>query len=320
MAHAVEWSQDRRESGSSVESTIPPTQPDASASETVEPKAAESSASETETPASARAATLPALSYYVLPPAPARKEIPYKPKKWEYMWFCFLFFGILSYFILSLFIRHIQIKEDVDQAPTRRVQDLVNLLTQAETKQKQLEKEVTKLRRRLIDLQQPATTATATPATPEQVEQANPTEYQKLLKISGLTPVNGPGIVISLDNPADPMQPEKGRTATAVQNNLQSEDLLRLVNDLKAAGATAISINGQRIVTTTEIVNSGASIVVNQTRIAPPIQIRAVGSSDVLRASLSIRGGILEYLAFFGIKAQIQDKPNVKVPAFNGSI
>jgi uncharacterized protein YlxW (UPF0749 family) len=101
---------------------------------------------------------------------------------------------------------------------------------------------------------------------------------------------------------------------------VQSDDILKLVNDLKAAGATAISINGQRIVTTSEIVNAGPTITVNQTRISPPIEIRAIGTPKLLRASLEIRGGILEYLEFFGIKGQIKESANIKVPPYTGSI
>jgi uncharacterized protein YlxW (UPF0749 family) len=242
-----------------------------------------------------------------------------KVSKAAYVTFLFLFLGGLGYLIFALCIHHIQVREDTGQAPTRRVQDLVNLVSQAETKEKKLEDELVRLRRRLIQID--GNTPNADSA--NSPDQANLPNYQKLLALGGLTPITGDGVILTLKNPTN----SPGRTDSAgnrpdgVQNSLQSEDILKLVNDLKAAGATAISINGERIITTTEIVNSGPSIMVNQTRINIPIQIRAVGPDPkVMADSLNLRGGILEYLQFFGITATVVQKQNLTIEAYNGTL
>lgn len=262
----------------------------------------------------------PPLAY---PPATIRITAPLEPadvtpprnRRLEYFIFASLLLTGLTYVILSLFVNHIQIKEDAGVAPTRRVQDLVNLLTQAETKQKKLEKELSKLKKRLTVIQQ--NPEAALPA--EEMDKANP-EYQKLLKLGGFTAVTGPGISVILDDTKHPIERETSQRPGSTQNSVQSEDLLKLINDLKAAGATALSINGQRIVTTTEIVNAGPSIIINQTRINSPFQIRALGTPATLHASLALRGGILEYLQFFGIQARIEEKEALQIPAYNGPI
>ena len=64
------------------------------------------------------------------------------------------------------------------------------------------------------------------------------------------------------------------------------ENLLYLVNDLRNAGAEGISINGQRIVVSSEIRCVGNVILVNTTRLAPPFEISAIGDPKALELSL----------------------------------
>lgn len=218
---------------------------------------------------------------------------------------------LMTFLLIALFWHRIEIAEDTRQAPTRRVQDLVNLLTQAETKQTQMEKEVSSLRKRLVLIQQHPGGETPAITDPE---------YEKLRTLAGLTEVEGPGVEILLADQSNPLKPEKIRGEEKVRNSLQSDDLLKLVNDLRAAGATAISLNGQRIVATTEIVNAGPLILVNQSRITAPVEIRALGKPATLRAALQIPGGILEYLAFFGIKSNVKEVSRLKVPPYTGGL
>jgi uncharacterized protein YlxW (UPF0749 family) len=275
-----------------------------------------------------------------LPTVPSQAEETSKPLNLGFFIFTALILSVLVFFLVSLFSHHMQIKEDATQAPTRRVQDLVSLLSQAEEKQKKLSTEVAKLRQ-LVG-QDPATIPVSLPkasapggeppasssetsppltASEPQIESTGtPPNYNKLLALGGLTVVKGPGIILTLNESANPVQGNTGKRSAEVQNSLQSEDLLKLFNDLKAAGASSISINNQRIVTHTEIVNAGPSIVVNQTRIAPPFEIKALGNPPVLDAALTLRGGILEYLQFFGIQSHIRQKKEVILPAYSGTL
>lgn len=244
----------------------------------------------------------------------ARPKLPRFSRPLQYACFVAVILGAIAYLFVSLLINHLQIKDDSALAPTRRAQDLVNLLKQAEDKKKQLEVEAGKLRQTLLTLQKnPARAGEDLPA-PD-----NP-EYQKMLKMSGLTPLKGEGIIITLQEPSDTLQKGPGKKVPDSKSNIQSDDLLKLVNDLKAAGAHAVSINGQRLVTSSEIVNSGSSIVVNQTRISSPIEIKAIGKPAILHASLKLRGGILEYLEFFGITSHIREEKELSLPAYTGSI
>lgn len=231
-----------------------------------------------------------------------------------FMIFSSLMLLILSTVILALFLNRLQIKEEAETAPTRRIQDLVALLKQAETKRSTLEQEVSKLRKRLVGLEQsqkasyPSTTA-----------MSQDPELKALYELAGYTPVSGEGIVITL---ADSVKGAPAKDAHTDPNSgkIQADDLLKLVNELKAAGATAVSINDQRLVVTSEIVSAGPTISVNQARLSQPITVKAIGNPDVLTSALKIRGGILEYLDFFEIKVSVEQNNHITIPAYKGSL
>jgi len=76
------------------------------------------------------------------------------------------------------------------------------------------------------------------------------------------------------------------------------DDLLKLVNELNAAGAEAIAINDERIIATTEIRNAGNYIVINTNRYSAPFEIKAIGNPDTLEAALKLLGGVADDLGY----------------------
>ena len=88
--------------------------------------------------------------------------------------------------------------------------------------------------------------------------------------LAGLTTVSGSGIVIRLD--------DSGLSQALVHDSY----LVEILNVLKSAGAQAISINGERIVPTSEVLCLGPSIRVNGVRLFAPYRISAVGDADQL--------------------------------------
>lgn len=142
-------------------------------------------------------------------------------------------------------------------------------------------------------------------------------ELTKANMAAGLVSVKGQGIIVTLNDSPRVLQPGEDPNLSLVHD----EDLLKVVNELWAAGAEAISINGHRLVTNSEIRCAGTTILVNVNRIAPPFVINAIGDSEILESSLRIKGGWLNYLETgLGIKTQIQSLESVEVPAFKGSL
>ena len=114
-------------------------------------------------------------------------------------------------------------------------------------------------------------------------------ELEDLQLILGKTDVEGEGVVITLTEKKDSElgEGEKREPIAAI-------DLVYIVNYLKDAGAEAISINGERVVTTTAISCDGNVIVVNGKKVNSPIQITAIGLTELL-STLNRPGSTLEY-------------------------
>lgn len=134
-----------------------------------------------------------------------------------------------------------------------------------------------------------------------------PREDTTNLKIlAGSLEVTGPGVVVLLSE-----KPE----ALEAKNRVSDEDIWRVLNELFVAGAEAASVNGQRVTSVTGIRNVGGRILVNQTMIASPVEIQAVGDPVVLEASLKLRGGVTELLDRWGINVTISKSESLVIPA-----
>jgi uncharacterized protein YlxW (UPF0749 family) len=101
---------------------------------------------------------------------------------------------------------------------------------------------------------------------------------------AGAVPVTGPGLRVTLadaESGAD-ADPVGGRTAAQSGGLVRDSDLQLVVNALWAAGAEAISVDGQRLGPTTTIRTAGEAILVDFRPVANPYQITAVGDSSRL--------------------------------------
>ncbi|MBQ5758724.1 MAG: DUF881 domain-containing protein [Schwartzia sp.] len=131
---------------------------------------------------------------------------------------------------------------------------------------------------------------------------------------AGLVGLTGPGLVITIDD-------SKKTAKTGENMNLyviHDEDILRVVNELRAAGAEAISLNGQRLTANSEIRCAGPTMSVNNVRSAAPFEIIAIGDSGTLENALKMRGGVVDTLKVWGIQMAISPRTSVQVPPFNG--
>lgn len=141
-------------------------------------------------------------------------------------------------------------------------------------------------------------------------------EMQKANMVAGLLPVHGQGITVTLNDSARSVQMGEDPNALLVHD----VDILNVVSELKASGAEAISVNGERIVAMSEIRCAGTTILVNTNKIAPPFIIKAIGDPQMLESGLSIKGGVAQKLKDYGLQMQIQKNNNVEIPAYSGII
>ena len=114
----------------------------------------------------------------------------------------------------------------------------------------------------------------------------NQIDYLSLL--SGTTDVKGEGVIITLSDGETPSD-----TSTRTDTLVHDSDVLTVVNELKAAGAEAISVNGQRIISTSAIRCVGPVIQVNYQKVAAPFEIKAIGNAQYLESAMNIKNGVM---------------------------
>jgi len=138
--------------------------------------------------------------------------------------------------------------------------------------------------------------------------------------LAGLTDLQGQGIRIVLnDRPRESI-------ILGEQYNLSSfivhdTDLLGVVNELRAAGAEAIEINGVRILANSRISCGGPTINVGrEQRFTPPFVIHAIGDPQMLSGNFQRPDSIYHMLVFYGLEFRIETMDNVKIPRHYGTI
>lgn len=141
-----------------------------------------------------------------------------------------------------------------------------------------------------------------------------PNDLERLRIAAGLTAMEGEGVTIEMD--------DSTREAKSGENPnlyvIHDDDVLRVINELRAAGAEAISINGQRLIETSEIRCAGPTLSVNNVRSAAPFIISAIGDKVSLENSIKMRGGVEQTLSVWGIRIEVKASDHVYIPPFEG--
>ncbi|NSW91806.1 MAG: DUF881 domain-containing protein [Firmicutes bacterium] len=130
-----------------------------------------------------------------------------------------------------------------------------------------------------------------------------------LKHMAGLTDVEGPGLIIKLDD-----APAR-KTDKPSQLIIHDGDIRIILNELKKAGAQAISINGERIVSISEQVCAGPTIRINKERYSVPYIINVIGPPDQLYNNL-IECERIAILRKEGIQISINKSNKVLVPKY----
>ena len=195
---------------------------------------------------------------------------------------------------------------------TQERSPLVETATQLQRRQDDLKKRILQLREQ-IQLTEQAGEGSA-----ELVSQLND-QLQDARIAAGLIPLTGTGIVLQLEDSVEPVAPGADQADYLVG----ARDLRSVVEELWAAGAEAIAVNGERITPTTAIIDVGPSILVNAAYLAAPYQVTALGPDD-LYPRLGASPGFVDLIRTraqgFGIQVGIAEPEAVDIPAFAGTV
>lgn len=135
-------------------------------------------------------------------------------------------------------------------------------------------------------------------------------ELTQIKTIAGLTDVRGNGVIITY---SEDTSSEFGK--------IEDSDLVELVNELRLAGAEAISINDQRIINMSDIskidIDEKTFILINGKRVTSPYTIKAIGDQTYLESALKMKtiGFVTRHT-----NAELEKKNNIVINKYNGEI
>lgn len=139
-------------------------------------------------------------------------------------------------------------------------------------------------------------------------------ELEKVRNYSDFSKVQGPGIIMTLND----SQQEVAEGEDIAWYLIHDIDILEIVNELRMAGAEAISINGERVTATTSIRCGGPIIIIDGERHAVPFVIKAIGDPKALEASALAPESYIElYMSFSGIQVEIQKVEKLVIDGYD---
>lgn len=140
-----------------------------------------------------------------------------------------------------------------------------------------------------------------------------------LRDLAGLSTARGSGMRVTLTD-----APRSSATRGVDPNFLvvHQQDLQAFVNALWAGGAEAVSLQGQRLVSTTAIVCVGSTVVIDGRAYAPPYEIEAVGDAPGMTYSLSTSPEVANYERYvekFGLGLTVRSSDDMVLAPYGGA-
>lgn len=145
-------------------------------------------------------------------------------------------------------------------------------------------------------------------------------ELKTLNSVIGSIDVKGNGVVITVADNNNVTSDSIGVFDSISNYLIHDKDLLMIVNELKNAGAEAISINDERIINTTSITCDGNVVLINDTKISSPFVIKAIGSQEAILGGILRPDGYLDFLERFGLVTNVEKQNNITINKYNGII
>ena len=218
--------------------------------------------------------------------------------------------GLLAFigFVVVTQIRQEWLIKRTLRIPSTRLDELAFVLREQERTRAALEAQVAELRSRMQDYERAAAEGRTAAARLSR-------QLQEMRVLAGLTALEGPGVVVELNDSTRAARPGEDPNKTI----LHYTDIYAVVSELWAAGAEAVAINGERVVSSTGLSCVGTTILCNTKRLAPPYLITGVGDAKKMLEYLRRPGGSLELLTSFDFPVKLAPRARVEVPAYRGT-
>jgi uncharacterized protein YlxW (UPF0749 family) len=181
----------------------------------------------------------------------------------------------LLLFVLGLGLA-IQVRSNSDNTALRgaRQEDLVRILDELDSRTKRLEDEKQRLEGQRTELETSSNQA-------EEARKQTVEKERQLGILAGTVAAQGPGITLTISDP---------------KGGVQSDKVLDTVQELRAAGAEAMQINGVRVVANTYFSDETGGIGVDGKKVSAPYVFKVIGKPQDLEPALNIPGGVVQTL------------------------
>lgn len=141
-----------------------------------------------------------------------------------------------------------------------------------------------------------------------------------LQSLSGLDAASGPGVRVTLaDAPRDAAPADVDPNVLVVHE----QDLRAFVNALWSGGAEAVSLQGQRLISTSSFTCVGSTVVIEGVPYAPPYVIEAVGDASGMNFSLATSPEVLNYGRYverYELGLSLEQAEELTVPGYDGTV
>jgi len=139
---------------------------------------------------------------------------------------------------------------------------------------------------------------------------------------AGLQPVTGPGVTVTLNDA--PSLPGKQRSAVPPDYLVvHQQDVQAVVNALWAGGAEAMTLQGQRVISTSAVRCVGNTLLLHGIVYSPPYTVQAIGDPRALQQALNVAPDVIiykQYVAAYQLGYKLDLEGDVTMPAYTGAL
>ena len=202
--------------------------------------------------------------------------------------------------VAVIFVQFKTVEEtDITGIETAREEELQTMLTGWKTKYEEIEEKLLDTKNKIAEYEQTINSR-------EETSKLLDKELEQTNLLVGKTNVIGEGVIITLQDNEE--------------KSIIASDLRTLVNELKLAGAEAISINDKRILNMTEIVDVNGRILINEDPTVSSFVVKAIGDQTYLSSALSLKNsGFVDTYTKLGKTVEMREEKNISILAYSGS-
>ena len=175
-------------------------------------------------------------------------------------------------------------------------EDLARILANLNSEADALQTEIAELRVQLSELRRSTESEAAAAETLD-------AELRNLAVLAGTTPVTGPGVVMTIEDP---------------DKSVAYDALIDVVQELRDAGAEAVAVNDHRVGVASAFSERDKTISLDGVTLRQPFRVAAIGQPATLDGGLKIPGGAVDAVsALKGVRVSVERLAKVDLPALD---